>query len=212
MSSSFSEEALGAIQNLAVDSTLRDAIVANHGLEVIVHSIFANAIPNWRVAERGSAAIRNLALSEQISISLCQQNVIKILLECLKIHNPVASVTEQVFGAIWGLSNSPENDNALLTAQAPSAVVSGLIPHVQNARVCRKACGALRNLSATPTGAMMLYEAGCNAVLMDILRTHGTKDVRIAEEACGCLKNLAAMKSTSASKMELNKSLNKKKG
>jgi hypothetical protein len=67
----------------------------------------------------------------------------------------------------------------------------------------------LRNLSATSKGADVLMINGANQVLMEILRTHGTKDARIAEEACACLKNLTVLTS-SAHKAQINAGKKKK--
>jgi hypothetical protein len=71
VSSALAEEALGALQNLCTDATNRDHVLhIEGGLETVVDAMWANSTVDWRVAERGSSLIRNLALSEPISIKL----------------------------------------------------------------------------------------------------------------------------------------------
>jgi hypothetical protein len=156
----------------AVPSGEAEPLAPNASIEAVVDSMRASP-QSIAVAERGCAALRNLAANNDVnSVRIAQYGGVLAVIAAMRSMPEHAKLLEQACGALRNLAFNDANQVSIAANGGIAVVTNAMRDHPNFPGVQEEGCGALRNLAFNDSNSVAIASSGGIVAVVKAMRAY----------------------------------------
>ena len=156
----------------AAPSGEAEPLAPNASIEAVVDSMRASP-QSAAVAERGCAALRNLAANNDVnSVRIAQYGGVLAVIAAMRSMPEHAKLLEQACGALRNLAFNDANQVSIAANGGIAVVTNAMRDHPNFPGVQEEGCGALRNLAFNDSNSVAIASSGGIVAVVKAMRAY----------------------------------------